>query len=198
MTDVLVPPSARSPTTPQKRLFTVAEFERLCADGLLGPDPDFELIDGEIFAMASDGDRTISWNAAIAEWLFASLAGKPYRIVPDKTLRVGPVSAPKPDFWVYPRELALSEVDAARALLAIEVADSSLSYDRDIKAPMYAAGGLREYWVVDCAARETLVFRLGPGGAYAPPRVMKADAAVEALLVAGLALVIDRLDLAPL
>lgn len=199
MTDVLSPASAPAHTPPpEKRLFTVDEFERLCEDGLFGPDPDLELIEGEIFCMASDGARTISWNAAINEWLVTSLAGQPYRIIPDKTLKVGKRGAPKPDFWIYPRDLALSEVDAARALLAIEVADTSLSYDRDTKGPMYAKGGLRDYWIVDCAAREVLVFRLGAGGVYAPAQTVKADAAAEALLIPGLALTLDRLDLAPL
>jgi len=202
MTDLVLSsgaPNERANTPPpSKRLFTVAEFERLCEDGWFGPDPDVELIEGEIFSMASDGPRTISWNAAINEWLVTSLAGQPYRVVPDKTLKVGERSAPKPDFWVYPRDLPLSEVDAARTLLAIEVADTSLAFDRDTKAPMYARGGLRDYWIVDCAAREILVFRLGAGGAYLPPQTVKADAAADALLIPSLALIIDRLDLAPL
>jgi Uma2 family endonuclease len=199
MTDVLLPTGGLAHTpAPEKRLFTIEEFERLCEDGWFGADPDLELIEGEIFSMASDGARTISWNAAINEWLVTSLAGQPYRIVPDKTLKVGERSAPKPDFWVYPRDLPLYEVDAARALLAIEVSDTSLSFDRDTKAPMYARGGLRDYWIVDCAAREVLVFRLGAGGVYATPQIVKADAAAQALLIPGLALIIGRLDLAPL
>jgi Uma2 family endonuclease len=198
MTDVLIPKAQAGTPPPEKRLFTVEEFERLCEDGWFGADADAELIEGEIFSMASDGPRTISWNAAIAEWLYASLAGQPYRIVPDKTLKVGERSAPKPDFWVYPRDLPLSEVDAARALLAIEVADTSLSFDRDTKAPMYAKGGLRDYWIVDCAAREVLVFRLSGGGVYAAPQTVKADETLHALQIPGLSLVIDKLDLAPL
>ncbi len=65
-------------------------------------------------------------------------------------------------------------------LLVVEVADTSLGYDRAVKAPLYAARGVPELWIVDLAAREvevhrapeggryTVVARVGPGGALEP------------------------------
>jgi len=49
-------------------------------------------------------------------------------------------------------------------LLLIEVADSSLLFDRDFKLPLYAAAGIPEVWIVDLDARRVLVFRLPEGG----------------------------------
>ena len=173
----------------ERHRFTYDEFLRLGDTSVKQ-----ELIEGEIYDMASDGARTISWNAAINECLVRSLLGQPYRVIAEKTLRVTDYNAPSPDFWIYPRELALSEVTAATAVLAIEVSDTTLAYDRDVKAPIYAKGGLRDLWIVDCAARETLVFRLAEGGKYSPPMVAKASDPVAALLIPGLSLTLDALD----
>lgn len=189
-------PLART-VIPPKHRFTVSTFHRLWEEGFFPGYPALELLEGEIYEMPEDGARTISWNTAIAEWLYGILAGKPYRIVPDKTLRVSDTSAPKPDFWIYPRDLSVSEVTAARCLLAIEVADTSLPYDRDIKAPIYAAGGLRDYWIIDVVAREILVHRLGPDGRYGQPTVVKAEAAASALLIPEVSLRLADLDIPP-
>jgi Uma2 family endonuclease len=159
------------------------------------PDyPDLELIDGELYEMPSDGVVTISWNVAVNRWLAASL-GAQYVIVPDKTLPVTETTAPKPDFYVYPASIRLAEVDAANALLVIEISDATLDYDRGTKAPLYDQGGVRDYWIIDCKKRRLLVFRLRADGTYGEPRTFEGDQPAEALLIPGLALQLDDLHL---
>ncbi len=51
---------------------------------------------------------------------------------------------------------------AEHVLLAIEVADSSLAFDRDRKLPLFASHGIPEAWLVDCTA-DTLTVHLNPG-----------------------------------
>ena len=58
-------------------------------------------------------------------------------------------------------------LDAADILLVIEVADTTATYDRDIKVPLYARAGILEVWLVDLSANRIEVYREPAGGAYA-------------------------------
>ena len=70
----------------------------------------------------------------------------------------------EPDLVIYPRGIKLEEVKGSDILLAIEVAVTSLAYDRGLKARLYARHGVNELWVIDAARRRTFVHS-GPGPA---------------------------------
>jgi Uma2 family endonuclease len=89
----------------------------------------------------------------------------------------------------------MTGVTGASVSLVIEISDSTLDDDRDIKAPIYEKGGVRDYSIVDCQKKELLVFRLGENGAYGEPTIVSADEPVEALLVPGLTLRLNDLRL---
>ncbi len=155
--------------------FTVADFDRLSRDGYLPTDRDHELLEGGIFEMPQDGFRHTDWKAANNEWLMTKLDLSRYRVVPDETLRLPPYNAPSPDFYIYPRGTPLDSLTGADVALAIEVADTSLDTDLMVKAPIYAAGGVKEYWVVDCATRRVFVHVRQTDGSYPEPTVFSAD-----------------------
>ena len=68
--------------------------------------------------------------------------------------------APEPDIaWVSPRRYATGRPQAADVFLIIEVADSSLSYDRGDKAAMYAQAGIADYWIANLRDRVVEVHR---------------------------------------
>jgi Uma2 family endonuclease len=75
-------------------------------------------------------------------------------------------SEPEPDVAVVPPG-RYSDRHPDRAMLIVEVAESSLAYDRDTKAPLYAASGVEEYWIVDLSGRAVEVHRQPQGGRYA-------------------------------
>lgn len=181
---------------PIKHKFTCEDFTRLWNEGYFPTYPKLELIEGELFEMPDDGFKTINWNAAVNEWLVSTLVGSPYRVVVDKTLRTTTHNAPKPDFWIYPRAMPLSQVRAKDALLAIEVADTSMHWDTVVKPPIYEKGALRDYWVIDCNARRVLVFRPDAEGRYGAPASVDADQPLAALAVPGLILRLESLALA--
>jgi Uma2 family endonuclease len=93
-----------------------------------------------------------------------------------------------PDILVHPAEILVPAVRGPTALLVIEIADSSLSYDLEVKAPLYAAAGVREYWVIDAVKLTTTVHREPSGSVYASRHQSPADhvltpAATSALTV---------------
>ena len=147
-----------------RRRFTRKEYHRMAETGILGRRERVELIRGEIVEMSPTGPR----HSAFVDNLNRLLAR---RLPDDAIVRVqGPVALaddtePQPDLAVLRvRDVPYKDRDAwpEDALLVIEVAETSLAYDRSIKRRLYAEAGIAEYWVVDCAA-ETIEVHRGPG-----------------------------------
>ena len=80
-------------------------------------------------------------------------------------------SQPEPDLALLATRddfYATSKPKSSDVLLVIEVADSSLAYDRDIKLPLYAQAGIQEFWIVNLAESKVEVYRQPlPSGSYA-------------------------------
>jgi Uma2 family endonuclease len=86
-------------------------------------------------------------------------------IAQETTLRLDAATFLEPDFCVFRRDLDLKNLDGPAVLLAIEIADSSLGYDRGRKIGVYAAFGVREVWVIDAKRATTWAHRrLGAEG----------------------------------
>jgi Uma2 family endonuclease len=81
---------------------------------------------------------------------------------------------------------------AGDVALVVEVAETSLSYDRDVKLPLYARAGVPEVWVVDLAAGAIEVYAspgvasLGVGGRYATTRIFGREEELRSFTVADL------------
>ena len=150
-------------TSAKRRRFTRAEYYRMAEVGILREDDRVELIKGEIVEMSPIGRR----HGAFVDNLTRLLV----RRLPDEAIvRVqGPLALaddtePEPDLTVLRRRAVPykeREAWAEDALLVIEVAETSLAYDRSTKLRLYAEAGIPEYWVVDCTA-ETVEVHRGP------------------------------------
>jgi Uma2 family endonuclease len=133
----------------------------------------------------------------LEEYWFPLTVGTPVRLVTETTLYIGVDEFREPDFLFWPRSIALEEVTAASALLIVEVADTSLRYDLQTKAPTYAKLGLREYWVIDAVSLVTSIHRdPGPDG-YPPPREAGPHEMLEPMLAPHLAVRLADLGLTP-
>jgi Uma2 family endonuclease len=139
-----------------RRSFTVAEILRMQDAGIISDDETFELIEGEIVPMQA--------KTHIHELIKSALNIGIARALPDRlwlgvetTIYLSPNTFVEPDLVVYPKGLKLESVKGADILLAIEVALTSLEYDRGLKARLYARHGFNELWVVDAARRTTHV-----------------------------------------
>jgi Uma2 family endonuclease len=122
-------------------------------------DKRVELIRGEVIEMPSQYDLHL---AAIIKGLDAlRLAfGSGYTVRPQGSLDLSPHGIPDPDLAVTAGSLAgVARTIAKSALLVVEVSDSSLAYDRNHKAPLYAAGGIADYWIVNLVQCQLEVYR---------------------------------------
>jgi Uma2 family endonuclease len=152
---------------PLKHTFTVDEYHRMGEAGILNEDDRVELIEGEIVDMAPVGDRHISAVDRLNELFTLALAGRAI-IRTQGSVRLNDQNEPQPDIVVLRRRddfYARNSAGPGDTFLIIEVADSSLTWYRDVKAPLYAGTGIPEFWLVDVEARSITVFREpGPTG----------------------------------
>lgn len=134
-----------------QRLFTADEYERMIATGIFTEDERVELIDGEIRAMSPIGSR----HAACVKRLIALLTeqlGRRVIISAQDPIRLSDDTEPQPDIAVLrPHDdfYAGALPRGQDVLLVIEVADSSVGFDREVKLARYAAAGIAEAWLVD-------------------------------------------------
>jgi Uma2 family endonuclease len=146
-----------------RRLFTVDEYYRMAEAGILNEDDRVELIDGEIVEMAPIGPEHASIVARLNNLLVTGAGGAAI-VWPQNPVRLSNITEPQPDLallrWredFYRR----GHPQADDVIVVIEVADSSLAYDRDVKAALYARAGIPEFWLVDVNQRRVTIFR-GP------------------------------------
>jgi Uma2 family endonuclease len=78
-------------------------------------------------------------------------------------------------------------------LLIVEVADSSLAYDRNVKRALYARHGIPEFWIVDLAASLVEVCRSPEGGQYASVSQIGLDGVLEPKLLPGVTIPVAAL-----
>src|SRR3977135_993433 len=150
-----------------RRAFTVEDIRRMIDAGVIGEDEKFELIEGEIVMMAAKGIIHERINSALNRDIARALP-EHLALGVEITLRLTDTIMLEPDFAVFPKELfqksaaGFARLDPGEAHLMVEVAHTSLAYDKRIKAPIYARHGVQEYWIVDVNARVTWIYT-GPG-----------------------------------
>ena len=143
-----------------RHLLSVEEYQRAAEAGVFGEDNRLELIRGEIIEMTPIGDRHALCVTLLND-LLADL--RPRGIVsPQNPLRLpGQQSVPQPDVVLLRRrpDFRLRPPHPEDVFLLVEVSETSLAYDRDVKIPLYAESGIPEAWLVDLNANTIFVFR---------------------------------------
>jgi Uma2 family endonuclease len=144
------------------------EYDRLVDAGAF-EDERVELLRGFLVTMSPQGNLHAWITAELTRLLIVQLAqrGLDDRFVvrPQLPYAASDDSEPEPDLAIVPRQ-AFGDPHPDRALLVIEVADSSLRKDRDIKRDIYAEAGVPEYWIVDVAGRAVEVHTTPRDGAF--------------------------------
>jgi Uma2 family endonuclease len=149
-------------------LFSVEDFHEMGRAGILGPDSRVELIEGELIDMAPIGSRHAGVVAALSMH-FSRRVGDAAVVWTQNPIAAPPRSEPQPDISLLrPREDGYqgSLPTANDILLLIEVAETTLQYDRTVKLPLYARHGVREVWIVNLPERMLEIYREPQGRAY--------------------------------
>lgn len=136
--------------------------------GVIHEDEKFELVDGEIVMMAAKG---IAHERVKSALIIAVVRALPDHLTVgvEATLRLTEGIMLEPNIAVFPKELfkkssaGFAQLDPGEACLVIEVASSSLAYDRGLKARLYARHGVKEFWVIDANSGSTWA-HTGPSG----------------------------------
>jgi Uma2 family endonuclease len=145
---------------PQRHRITVHDYHRMAEIGVLAPDARVELIEGEIIDMAPIGKDHQSIVDQLNRMLVLAV-GDDAIVRVQGSIRLSQWSEPEPDVVLlapradfYRGEFALG----TDTLLVIEVSDTTLRYDRDVKVPLYARHGVPEVWIVDVQSDALLVY----------------------------------------
>lgn len=147
---------------PARHRLDVDDYRRMGEAAILGQDDRVELIDGELIDMAPIGQDHAGTVDALTHTLVLAFSGQAIVRV-QNPLRLDRFSEPQPDIAVlrprsdfYRRGAPPGPPDV---LLVIEVADTSLNYDRGVKLPLYARAGVAEVWIVDLRRRVMEAYR---------------------------------------
>lgn len=154
-------PAPEARPLPARHKIDVGAYYRMAEAGILGPRDRVELIDGEIIDMvpigSAHGGKTIRLT-----WLFARAVADGLVLASVQgPLRLDAYNEPEPDLLLLrPRadHYQARHPSAADVLLVIEVADSSLAYDRTVKVPLYAKFGIPELWIVNLPERAVEIY----------------------------------------
>ena len=175
-----MPSTAIDLGAPVHRL-SVPQYLRMAEAGAFAADERVELIDGIIVDVSPQGDA----HALALAWLVDAIVRRlgPEHIAMPQLPAPMPAegSTPEPDIWIGER--ARLRAEGASPLLVIEIAVSSLGYDRTTKARLYARRGIREYWIVNLADAVVEVHREPAGSTWKSITTHAAGAVLEPVLL---------------
>ena len=162
----------------QIRPLTSAEYYRMIESGIIREGERVELILGQIFTMAAKGTRhTVATTRLITE--LPMLIQRRAIVRCQEPITLPNNSEPEPDIAIVrlrSDDYINSHPAPADIILVIEVADSTIKFDRETKAPLYAAAGISEYWIINLLDNRLEIYRQPEGNIYAsieiitPPR----------------------------
>ena len=186
--------STEAPFTLRK--WTVEEYHKLGEMGFFHPEERVELLSGNIIIISAKGTANTSATRRTANVL-RDILGNQVDVYYKSPIALDDNSEPEPDIALVridPLDYATHHPTPSEVYLIIEVADSSLAYDREIKAKAYARSGIADYWVLNVNERQLHVFRepavdgyqseliLGEYGSISPLQFPTVHMAIQAML----------------
>jgi Uma2 family endonuclease len=143
----------------QLKRWSREDYDKMIDAGIFAPGDRVELIDGEIIEVSpqNSGHTTA---VRLTEDALRAAFGAGFEVRTQMPLALDPHSEPEPDVAVVPGSpRAYRHAHPATALLVVEVADSTLAYDREQKSSLYARAGITDYWLLNLVDRRLEVYR---------------------------------------
>ncbi|HEY8598877.1 MAG TPA: Uma2 family endonuclease [Thermomicrobiales bacterium] len=172
--------------------FTVHQYDQMVAAGVFDENTRVELLDGEIIVMAAMGVRHATCLVNF-DYLLKRQVPREYRVAGQIPILLDDMSEPEPDLVVYRPRRRTTPPIPADILLVVEIADSSLDYDRNQKFPRYAAAGIPEAWLLDLTAGILERHSAPYAGRFRSVVTVRADESLDSTVLPGLSLPVDEI-----
>jgi Uma2 family endonuclease len=172
--------------------FTAREWERMVAAGVFDENARVELLAGEIVEMAAMGVRHATCLVHF-DYLLKRQVSREYRVGVQIPILLDDMSQPEPDLFVYRWRKGNTLLTPGDILLVVEIADSSLDYDRNQKFPRYAAAGIPEAWLLDLTTGILERHSAPYAGRYRNVITAQASESLDSLVLPGLSLPLDEI-----
>ncbi len=182
---------------PEPRRFpiTVEVYHFMAERGAFAPDERVELLDGEIREMSPIGSAHAYCVNLLTEFLNLALSGR-YIVSVQNPIVLDDTSEPQPDIAVLaPREVSYRESlpTAVDVKLIVEVADSSVTFDRYRKFPKYASAGIPEAWLIDIESGHVEVHTQPKPDTYGTVKIYRRGELVTSETMQELSVAVDEL-----
>lgn len=159
------------------RQFTVDEYRRMGEVGVFKPDERIELLYGGVYEMCPKGKKHVV-STTRANDCFRKHLGSRVIVRSQDPIRLGEHSEPEPDIALLaPDEQEYLERDPTlqEILYVLEIADTTLTKDRMVKAQLYAEAGIVQYGILNLNARELEDYRDPDADGYRTKHTYRAD-----------------------
>ncbi|MGQ0507964.1 MAG: Uma2 family endonuclease [Myxococcaceae bacterium] len=173
---------------------SVRTYHRMIEAGIFGEDDHLELIEGVLIEMTPQGPPHAGAVQRLTSLLVKGV-GEEFAVRVQLPITLGDKSEPEPDFAVVPASADPTQSHPQTAPLVIEVANTSVRFDRAVKAAVYAKANIPEYWILNVAERAIEVFR-DPDpqtGRYLSLRTVKGSDQIQPKLLPGPVITPDAL-----
>ncbi|MCA1567564.1 MAG: Uma2 family endonuclease [Acidobacteria bacterium] len=177
----------------ERRTFSVDDYYRMVEVGLLAEGERVELIEGQVIKMSPIGSRHAACVTRL-NMLFTRSVGRQAIVSVQNPVRLDEYNEPEPDVAVLGARAdfyAAAHPTPPDVLLLVEVADTSVEYDRQVKVPLYARAGIAEVWLVDLTSDAVEIYAQPGEGAYLTTRRAARGESVASGL-AGLSVLVDE------
>ncbi len=144
-----------------RKKFTLEEYHRLIELGFFASEERLELIRGDIIKMAAKRTPHSVCTCLLLKELYSLLRGKA-NVRGQEPIIIPPDSEPEPDIVIARKKednYLSSHPQVSDILLVIEIADSTLKFDREVKLPLYSEAGIMDCWLINLVDQQLETYR---------------------------------------
>jgi Uma2 family endonuclease len=155
--------------------FTVEQYHKMADVGILSNQDRVELIAGEIIQMSPIGVKHAS-SVNRLNRIFNKKLGDKVLVSIQNPIQLSEISEPQPDVVLlkYQEDFYEDKIPQSEDIyLIVEVADTTIKYDRETKVPLYAKKNIIEVWLVDLNSNALEVYRQPAQGGYQTVQTLK-------------------------
>lgn len=181
-------------TEPTRHRFSVEEYRRMGELGFFTEGDRVELIRGDLVDMNPIGISHAACVTNLTHVLVERARGR-FFVSVQNSFGAADDSEPQPDFCLLRNRPSQSDEDIPSGeglFVAIEVSDTTLAYDRNVKLPLYAESGVPEVWIVDVKGKKVEVYSEPSPDGYKAKRVFYTGEEVRSATVADLSVPVDE------